>query len=121
MALSSRVFVSSYPKNMNTLSLLLYVALRSIGIWSKGSTHCSMCEVVEHVSEVVQTSEMFCVAADVCPVGGTPGIFLALVFLVHKGIAFCLGRFVWGRVLSCTLVICIAGSSVFRALAGSGV
>ena len=37
------VFVSMYPKNMNTLSILLYVALRSIGIWSKGSTHCSMC------------------------------------------------------------------------------
>ena len=74
MALLSRVFVEMYPKNMNTLSLLLYVALRSIGIWCKGSTHRSMCKVVEHVSEVDQTSQMFCVAADVCPVGGTPGM-----------------------------------------------
>ena len=29
---------------------------------------------MEHVSEVDQISQMFCVAADVCPVGGTSGI-----------------------------------------------
>ena len=29
---------------------------------------------MEHVSEVDQTSQMCCVAADVCPVGGTPGM-----------------------------------------------
>ena len=87
-----------YLENMNTLSIRLYVALGSIGFWSKGSTHCSMCEVVEHVSEVDQTSQMFCVAADVCSVGGTPGIFLALVFPFHKGIAFLSGGVLSGVV-----------------------